>query len=356
MGRKNRCIYMSTQYFNFNHEADLTPVEVNDVTGEVTLTLGDQTQTFNDKQEFAEFYATARNVLPENLKNWVLTEDQDQFAFVLRSGTAGLDVDETAKLVQAYRAAGMTPEEIGVAIASQVAQPKTDVEPSQPEFRFADDVLDNVKERVSGLSQTDKRLVKRALLSVGLTDEDTSFVEDEELVKALTTDDFRLLYTELKDEDSMEERLYEIEDDEDFDASEYSFDDVRAYVYEDLGYDDDDYPDEKTPLVFDAVITHAVQDGRDILEDLYPVPAEVGLDLELGHSELTLDERNTNETSFKKAQFLSELANRQKFATVVKHADEHSDDYDVEVVNGAELGFDDVVYEVAKRYYLVSFE
>lgn len=347
---------MSTQYFNFNHEADLTPVEVNDVTGEVTLTLEDQTQTFNDKQEFAEFYATARNVLPENLKNWVLTEDQNQFAFVLRSGTAGLDVDKTAKLVEAYRAAGMTPEEIGIAIASQAAQANTDAEPSQNAFAVNDDVLEAVEETVSGMSLTEKRLAKRALRSVGLTNEDTSSVEDEELVNAFTTANFRDLYETLADEDEMAELLNEAEETEYFNADEYSFDNELAYVYDCLDIDADDDQAHNTFVAVVAVISKAVSEGREILEDLYPVPAEIGLDLELGHSVQTLEESNANETSFKKAQFQAKLANRQKFATVVKPVDEYSGDYDANAVMGAEPDFGDVVYVVAGRYYLVSFE
>lgn len=358
---------MSTQYFNFNHEADLTPVEVNDVTGEVTLTLEDQTQTFNDKQEFAEFYATARNVLPENLKNWVLTEDQNQFAFVLRSGTAGLDVDKTAKLVEAYRAAGMTPQEIGAAIASQVAQSNTDAEPSQDALSFdtVDEVVDAVKGTVNGMSLTDKRLAKRALRSVGLTNEDTSSVDDEELVNAFTTENFRDLYETLADEDEMEDLLNEAEETEYFDADEYSFDNELAYVYDDLDIDEEDDPEYSTSVAVVAVISKAVSEGRDILENLYPVPAEIGLDLELGHSLQTLEESNANETSFKKAQFQAKLAHRQKFATVVKpvyeyngeySVDEYSGDYDANAVMGAEPDFGDVIYVVAGRYYLVSFE
>ena len=114
---------MSTKHFNFNNEADLTPIEVNDETGVVEFTLDGQVATFESVQEFAEFYALARNVIPENLKNWTLTEDGNHVAFVLRAGTAGLDVDEIANIANGLRAAGMSPEEIGRAIAGiQTAQ------------------------------------------------------------------------------------------------------------------------------------------------------------------------------------------------------------------------------------------
>ena len=114
---------MSTKHFNFNNEADLTPIEVNDETGVVEFTLDGQVATFESVQEFAEFYALARNVVPENLKNWTLTEDGNHVAFVLRAGTAGLDAHDIANIANGLRVAGMSPEEIGRAIAGiQTAQ------------------------------------------------------------------------------------------------------------------------------------------------------------------------------------------------------------------------------------------
>lgn len=106
---------MSTKYFNFNHEKDLTAVEQNDETQEVTFTIGDQSRTFASLQEFAEFYAMARNVRNEDLKNWELQEDGDQFAFILRAGTAGSDISD---MVEQLKLAGSTPEEIGRAVAA----------------------------------------------------------------------------------------------------------------------------------------------------------------------------------------------------------------------------------------------
>ena len=120
---------MSTKYFNFNNEADVTPVEVNDETGVVTFTMGDETAEFNTLQEFAEFYAVARNVIPENLKNWEMTEDGNHFAFVLKVGTAGLNPEEIAGMVAGLQAAGMSPEEIGRAVAAASTTPTT-VQPS----------------------------------------------------------------------------------------------------------------------------------------------------------------------------------------------------------------------------------
>lgn len=106
---------MSTKYFNFNNEADQTPITVNDETGAVTFA----TETFESIQEFAEFYALARDVRADNLKNWTLVEDGNRVSFVLRAATAGNDV---ADLVAAFRAAGMSPEEIGRAVVAAQTQ------------------------------------------------------------------------------------------------------------------------------------------------------------------------------------------------------------------------------------------
>lgn len=83
---------MSTKYFNFNNEQELFPINYDDETGKVSVSMGDETAEFDDVQDFAENYAVARNVLPENLKNWTLIDDPDtaSFSFVLKAGTAGM--------------------------------------------------------------------------------------------------------------------------------------------------------------------------------------------------------------------------------------------------------------------------
>ena len=93
--------------FNFNNEQDTTPITVDEVTKAVTFNGVE----FASVQEFAEFYALARD---ENLKNWVLVENGDTYSFVLRAATAGHDASEIAI---ALRAAGFTPEEIAQALA-----------------------------------------------------------------------------------------------------------------------------------------------------------------------------------------------------------------------------------------------
>lgn len=83
---------MSTKYFNFNNEQELFPIDFDDETGRVSVSMGEETAEFDDIQDFAENYAVARNVLPENLKNWTLITDPDtdSFSFVLKAGTAGM--------------------------------------------------------------------------------------------------------------------------------------------------------------------------------------------------------------------------------------------------------------------------
>lgn len=109
------------KYFNFNNEVDTVPVEVNETTKEVTF----NGVTFASMQEFAEFYAQARDVKPEYLKNWVLVENGDTYSFVLRAATAGTSAVDIAI---ALRAAGFTPEEIAKALAGNDVQEDSDLE------------------------------------------------------------------------------------------------------------------------------------------------------------------------------------------------------------------------------------
>jgi hypothetical protein len=153
---------MSTKHFNFNNEADLTPIEVNDETGVVEFTLDGQVATFESVQEFAEFYALARNVVPENLKNWTLTEDGNHVAFVLRAGTAGLDANEITTLVTGLRAAGMSPEEIGRVIASTQANTDETTETTETTVAPISVYGQQVKEMTSlfnNLSELDRHVL-----------------------------------------------------------------------------------------------------------------------------------------------------------------------------------------------------
>lgn len=79
---------METLYFNFNNEANTTEFY------QEGTTVSFMGQTFESVEEFAEFYALARDVKPENLKNWVLLQDGNTYSYVLRAGTAGSDMDD----------------------------------------------------------------------------------------------------------------------------------------------------------------------------------------------------------------------------------------------------------------------
>lgn len=64
---------MSTKYFNFRHEENLVELNVNDETGRVEV----RGVEFDSVEEFAEQYALARDVRPDQFKNWALTQNGD---------------------------------------------------------------------------------------------------------------------------------------------------------------------------------------------------------------------------------------------------------------------------------------
>lgn len=103
---------MSTKFFNFNHEANIIEVTVNDESGAVTVDLGLESVTYESMRELAEKYAIARNVPVNSLKNWTLIEDNDQVSFVLKAATAGLDANELVKLVGSLSASGLSEDQI----------------------------------------------------------------------------------------------------------------------------------------------------------------------------------------------------------------------------------------------------
>lgn len=77
-------------YFNFNHEVSLLPFTQNE-DGRVFVEQQGQTFEFDDIQSLAQHYATARNVSPENLKNWTLVQDGDTYSYVMKAATGGND-------------------------------------------------------------------------------------------------------------------------------------------------------------------------------------------------------------------------------------------------------------------------
>lgn len=119
---------MATKYFNFNNEANITELDVNE-TGKVTF-MGEE---FESVQEFAEFYAEARDVRHDNLKNWVLVEDNDRFSFVLRAATAGnLTGEQLANLISAGVSYDDIATMVNVLSSTGNSQPNEDVETGDP--------------------------------------------------------------------------------------------------------------------------------------------------------------------------------------------------------------------------------
>ena len=153
---------MTKKYFNFNHETELTPFELHD-DGTVEFTLNNESATFDSVQAFAEFYAQARSVLPENLKNWQLIEDAEQntFAFVLRAGTAGSDED-LKSFIQTLKDLDYTPEQIGEAVKAYNKKSDT-TEPAVDIDALIDDVVDKETGWVGEYLYFNKHLVKEQL-------------------------------------------------------------------------------------------------------------------------------------------------------------------------------------------------
>lgn len=84
---------MRKLYFNFNNEVDRFEIEQDEETGKV-IVPGENgpLAEYASLKQFAELYAQARDVKPEHLKNWMLTENGDVVSFILRAGTAGISM------------------------------------------------------------------------------------------------------------------------------------------------------------------------------------------------------------------------------------------------------------------------
>lgn len=81
---------MRTIQFNFNNEVDVLILNQNVETGQITVPENPNMPTFESIESFAEYYALARTVKAENLKNWTLVENGDMYTYSLRAGTAGI--------------------------------------------------------------------------------------------------------------------------------------------------------------------------------------------------------------------------------------------------------------------------
>lgn len=84
------------KFFNFNNEEYVLPFELHE-NGTVTIEVNGTNMDFASVRELAENYALARNVNTQHLKNWTLVEDGDNYAFVLRAATAGVDFFDLAE-------------------------------------------------------------------------------------------------------------------------------------------------------------------------------------------------------------------------------------------------------------------
>lgn len=76
--------------FNFNNEVDTFAIEEHDDGHVIVPGPNGPLAEYASLQQFAEMYAQARDVKPDNLKNWTLVEHGDVVSFVLRAGTAGI--------------------------------------------------------------------------------------------------------------------------------------------------------------------------------------------------------------------------------------------------------------------------
>lgn len=93
---------MEVKQFNFNNEVDAFEIHVHE-DGSVTVPdeNGNEMAHYDSVEQLAEIYAQARGVKPENLKNWVLLENGEEYTYVLRAGTAGVSVSEAYEQIEA---------------------------------------------------------------------------------------------------------------------------------------------------------------------------------------------------------------------------------------------------------------
>lgn len=96
---------MKVCQFNFNNEVNTFTIHVEDEgenKGKVTVPgeNGTVLAEYDSVEQLAEIYAQARDVKPENLKNWVLLQHGDVYSFVLRAGTAGVNVSEVEEQLE----------------------------------------------------------------------------------------------------------------------------------------------------------------------------------------------------------------------------------------------------------------
>lgn len=182
---------MTKVYFRYNYERQPLELDLSE-SGMVTLNYTD-TETNNEltlqyesMKEFAEFYATSCGVKPENLKNWVLLQDGLEYTYQLRSGTAGLDLDESEldALVESFQRAGMNPKEIGQALGSLLEKEKT--QSSQPKndspLHDMEAILEQQKAKATEIQQRVTKIERLLLDAVNNDNELLSLLREHTLL------------------------------------------------------------------------------------------------------------------------------------------------------------------------------
>lgn len=146
-----------TKQFNFNHEEHVTHFELDNETGRVSLDVQGETLEFDSVLELAEFYAGARGVTPDKLKNWTLIEDGDYYAYVLRAATAGND----------FFSSSSVPGDFFV-VNHNTGDDETEEEYDEYEEPIRFDTLSN-EEQLTLLHQLDNTLSYEKLVEANLT-------------------------------------------------------------------------------------------------------------------------------------------------------------------------------------------
>lgn len=160
---------MKIGQFNFNNEVDTFTIHIEDdgrvqVPGDGDSILAE----YDSVQQLAEIYAQARDVKPENLKNWVLLENGDVYSFVLRAGTAGVnisDVEEQLENIFTSLSGNHHPLSIARAkesIMADGAADLVDVLVHCPERDVARDIYDAMSAVINGTAVSDTGSVEEA--------------------------------------------------------------------------------------------------------------------------------------------------------------------------------------------------
>ena len=275
------------KFFNFNNEQALTPIDVDSATGEVSFELDGDVTTFASVQEFAEFYADARNVKADNLKNWSLVEDGDIYSFVLRAGSAGVDESVLASTARTLRASGMSAEEVARAMFNMQAEIREKEKQAQAR-REREDVVGRTLERVAGTN--DEKLL---FLAYDVTSND-------ELRDAIE-----------RDASLFEDNREVLEDDEEEYDDEYD----DEWEEEDLEEELDDHD------LFMLNLNEKIRAQKEEVESAFPgVPLDIALSV-IFLEEVKEEYREGAVEAFEKAKRVASVAGRSVPVTIVDCAD-----------------------------------